>query len=71
MGVLADHRGLHPVAEDFPRRPADRLQRRDMAAQHGLQVLVNDEASPDQVRIAPSRTAPGEHAHPIAIAPGR
>src|SRR4051794_24463177 len=40
VGILADHRGLHAVVEDLPRRAPDRGQGRDMAAQDGLQVLV-------------------------------
>ena len=50
--VLADHRGLHAVVEDFAGNPADRLKRGDMTAQHRLQILMKDEASPDQPGVA-------------------
>ena len=33
-------------------RAAERLEGCDMAAQHGCQVLVDDEARPDQPRVA-------------------
>jgi hypothetical protein len=52
VGVLADHRGLHAVIEDLPRCAADGGKGGDMATQHGLQVLVDDEAAPDQPREA-------------------
>ncbi len=52
VGILADHRGLHAVVEDLARRAADRFERGDVAAQDGLQVLVHDEARPDQARVA-------------------
>jgi len=54
VGVLADHRGLHAVIEDLPRRATNRVEGGDMAAQDGLQVLVHDELRPDQ---------PGEAEH--------
>jgi len=50
VGILADHRRLHAVVEDFLRRPANRFERRHVTAQDGLQVLVYDEAGPDQPR---------------------
>lgn len=46
--TLADDSGLHPVVKDLARGAADRLERGDMAAQDGLEVLVDDEARPDQ-----------------------
>src|SRR5207342_3616828 len=52
VGILADHRRLHAVVENFLRRPADRFERRNVTAQDGLQVLVDDEARPDQPREA-------------------
>jgi hypothetical protein len=52
FGILADDRGLHAVIEDLARSPANRFARGNVAAQHGLQVLVNDETSPDQTRMA-------------------
>ena len=47
VGVLADHRRLHAVVEDLARHAAERLERRDVAAQDALQILVDDEARPD------------------------
>ena len=52
VGILADHRRLHAVVKDFLRRPADCFERRHVTAQDGLQVLVDDEARPDQPREA-------------------
>src|SRR5271166_337155 len=52
VGILADHRRLHPIVEDLAWRPADRLDRGDVTAQDRLQVLMDDKASPDQARIA-------------------
>jgi len=52
VGILADHCGLHSIVEDLPRRAADRGEGGDVATQHGLQVLVNNEAGPDQPREA-------------------
>ena len=46
--VLADDRGLHAVVQDLARYAVDRLEGGDMAAQDALQVLVDDEAPPDQ-----------------------
>ena len=48
LGVLTDHRGLHPVVKDLARRAADRGEGGDVAAQHRLQVLVHDEPRPEQ-----------------------
>lgn len=50
--TLADDSGLHPVVENLARGAADRLKGRDMAAQDGLEVLVDDEARPDQPGMA-------------------
>ena len=50
--VLADDRRLHPVVEDLARHAAERLEGRQVAAQHGLQVLMQDEAGPDQAAVA-------------------
>lgn len=49
VGILADHRRLHAVVEDFLRRPANRFERRHVTAQDGLQVLVYDEAKRAQI----------------------
>jgi hypothetical protein len=32
VGILADHRGLHAIVEDLPRRAADRREGGDVAA---------------------------------------
>jgi hypothetical protein len=52
VGILADHRRLHAVVENFLRNPADRFERRNVTAQDGLQVLVDDKTRPDQPREA-------------------
>ena len=59
LGVLADHRGLHPVVEDLARHAAERREGGDVAAQHGLQVLVQARSGPRAGGCgrAPSRTA--------------
>jgi hypothetical protein len=43
---FADDRGLHPVVEDFLWHAADIGEGGDVAAQHRLQVLMQDEARP-------------------------
>src|SRR3954452_18433891 len=58
LGSLADDGGFHAVIEDLAGNTADRAERRRMAAQDGLQVLVQDEAGPDQARVAQHQ---GEH----------
>jgi hypothetical protein len=52
VGILDDHCGLHAIVEDLPPRAADRGEGGAVATQHGLQVLVNNEAGPDQPREA-------------------
>ena len=52
VGILADNGSLHAVVEDFTRRAADRRERGHVATQHGLQILVQDEARPDQPGVA-------------------
>ena len=52
VGVLAADHGAHAVVEDLARHAAQRLEGRRVAAQHGLQVLVRDEARPDQPAVA-------------------
>ena len=47
VDILTDDCSLHAVIEDLARRPADRLQRSDVAAEHGLQILVDE---PRQIR---------------------
>jgi len=48
IDILPEHGGFHAIVEDLPGRAAERLKSCDMAAQHGSEVLVQDEASPDQ-----------------------
>ena len=43
---LADDGGLHPVVEDLRRHAGEVGERRDVAAQNRLQVLMQDEARP-------------------------
>ena len=50
--VLADHRRLHAVVEDFLGHAAYRLERRHMAAQDRLEVLAGDEATPEPPAVA-------------------
>ena len=52
VGILAENGSLHAVVEDFTRRAADRRERGHVATQHGLQILVQDEARPDQPGVA-------------------
>ena len=56
---LADDGGLHPVVEDLRRHAAEVGERRDVAAQDRLQVLMQDEARPQPAARsrAPARTA--------------
>ena len=52
IDILPEHGGFHAIVKDLPGRAAEGLKSRDMAAQHGSEVLVQDEASPDQPRVA-------------------
>ena len=45
---LADDCRLHAVVEDLVRDAADRLERRHVATQNRLHILVQNEARPDQ-----------------------
>ena len=66
--VLPDNRGLHAVVENLARHTADRLERGDVAAQHRLQILVDDEPRPDQTRIAEHHgEQPDDARHPWLI----
>jgi hypothetical protein len=49
--VLADDGGPHAVAQDLAPNAANRLERGDVTAQDALQVLVDDEARPDQTAV--------------------
>ena len=57
---LAGHHRLHTVVEDRSRHPAERGKGGAVAAQHRLQVLVLDEAPPDQPAVAEHQ---GEQPH--------
>ena len=48
LGVLAEDSGLHSVVEDLARNAADRLQSGAMTAKNCLQILMDNEARPDQ-----------------------
>ena len=63
---LADDGGLHPVVEDLLRHAAEVGERRDVAAQDRLQVLMQDEARPQPAAgaRAPARTARRSASHP-------
>ena len=50
--TFAGDRGLHAVVEQLVRRPAQRLERRNMATQHRRQVLMHHEPGPDQSAVA-------------------
>ena len=52
LGILAADRGLHPVIEDLARHAVERGEGGEVAAQHRLQVLVQDEAGPEQAAVA-------------------
>src|SRR5689334_10836451 len=52
LGILPGDGRLHAVIKDLAGNPADRSERRGMAAQDRLQVLVQDEPGPDQARVA-------------------
>jgi hypothetical protein len=66
--TLAEHCRLHAVVEDLPRRAAQRLERRDMAAQHGCQVLMHDEARPDQPAEAEHHGKQPHHSRRLRLA---
>jgi hypothetical protein len=51
MGLAGDH-GLHAVIEDLVRHAAQRLEGGHVAAQQSGQVLMQDEAGPDQAAVA-------------------
>src|SRR5271170_395314 len=50
--ILADDSRLHAIVKDLAWSAADRLESGDMAAQDALQVLMDDEARPDQPGVA-------------------
>src|SRR3954469_11409569 len=63
--ILADDGCLHSVVKHFAGSPADRLERGDVATQNGLQILVQDEARPDQPAVAQHhREQPDDAPHP-------
>lgn len=43
---------LHPIVQDLARNAPNRLEGGDMATQHGRQVLMHDEARPDEAAVA-------------------
>lgn len=46
VGILADHRRLHPVVEDFLRRSADRFERRHVIPPPYLRESAGGELRP-------------------------
>jgi len=50
--TLASDRSLHPIVEQLAGDTADRFEGGSMAPQHRRQVLMQDEASPDQAAVA-------------------
>lgn len=64
-GEVTDDSRLHPIVEDLPRGAADRLECRRMASKDGRQVLVHDEASPDEpaAHRAGNPSQPYSHRH--------
>ena len=68
LGVLAQDRGLHPVIEDLARHAVERGEGGEVAAQHGLQVLVQDEAGPEQAAVAEHQgEQPDDPGHPRLV----
>jgi hypothetical protein len=52
VGVLADHRSLHPIIEDLARYAAKRFERRLVAGEYRLHRLTVGKATPDQSGVA-------------------
>ena len=68
LGILAADRGLHPVIEDLARHAVERREGGEVAAQHGLQVLVQDEAGPEQAAVAEHQgEQPDDPGHPRLV----
>jgi hypothetical protein len=51
-GVLTQDRGLHPVVENLARHTTKGREGSEVATEHGLQVLVQDEAGPEPAAVA-------------------
>ncbi len=49
--AFADDGRLHPVVKHVPWSAAESLKGRDMATQNSRQVLMHDEAGPDQTAV--------------------
>ena len=68
LGILAQDRGLHPVIEDLARHALERGEGGEVAAQHALQVLVQDEAGPEQAAVAEHQgEQPDDPDHPRLV----
>jgi hypothetical protein len=52
VGVLADHRRLHPVVQQLGRRAVHGGESVDVAAQGGLQILRGAEPAPEPTTVA-------------------
>ena len=67
-GIFAQDRGLHPVIEDLARHAVERGKGGEVATQHGLQVLVQDEAGPEQPAVAEHQgEQPDDPGHPRLV----
>src|ERR671910_2009298 len=51
LRILPRDRGLHAIVEDLVRHAAERREGGQMTAQHGLQILVQDEAGPQGAAV--------------------
>ena len=68
LGVLTQDRGLHPVVEDLARHAVERREGSQVAAEHGLQVLMQDEAGPEQAAVAEHQgEQPDDPDHPRLV----
>jgi hypothetical protein len=71
LGVLAADRGLHSVVEDLMWHTLQRGEGGEVAAQHGLQVLMQDEAAPEQAAVAEHQgEQPDDPRHPRLVGEG-
>jgi hypothetical protein len=64
-GVLTQDRGLHPIVENLARHTTKRREGSQVATEHGLQVLVQDKAGPEQAAVAEHQgEQPDDPCHP-------
>ena len=67
LGILADHRGLHPVVEDLLRHAAERLEGGNVAAQQRRHVLVQHEAAPQHPAVSKYQREQPDDAHDAGL----